>query len=140
MRAEGVFVQPDLRRAAGDTVDGQHVKARRTFVQMAARQEELRDTDQNALFGMTDAQLRQARNISTHSARSNFHESDRFPVIPHQIELALGALRHIIFCNDNVALPAQIPVTISFSEQASATRLFLALEFLAPPRFFIFFL
>jgi hypothetical protein len=49
-------------------------------------------------------------------------------------------LRHIIFCNDNVALPAQIPVTISFSEQASATRLFLALEFLAPPRFFIFFL
>jgi hypothetical protein len=39
-------------------------------------------------------------------------------------------LRHIIFCNENVALPAQVPVTISFSEQASTTGLFLALEFL----------
>jgi hypothetical protein len=133
-------MQPDFRRTAGNIVDGQHIEARRTIVQMAARQKELRGTDQNALFGMTDAQLRQARDISTHSARSDFHESHRFPVVSHQIQLALGALRHIIFCNENVALPAQIPVTISFSEQASATGLFLAPEFLTPLRFFILFL
>ena len=140
MRAEGVFVQPDFRRTAGNIVDGQHIEARRTIVQMAARQEKLRGTDQNALFSMTDAQLRQARDIFAHSARPDFHESNRFPVVSHQIELALGALRHVIFCNENVALPAQVPVTISFSEQASTTRLFLALEFLTPLRFFILFL
>src|ERR1700731_3247874 len=82
LRAEGVFVQPDFRRTAGNIVDGQHVEAHRTIVQMAARQKELRGTDQNALFGMTDAQLWQARDISTHSARPDFHESNRSPSYP----------------------------------------------------------
>src|SRR6202166_3037429 len=137
LRAEGVFVQPDFRRTAGNIVDGQHIEARWAIVQMTIRQEALCGAHQHTLFSIIDAQLRQARNISTHSARPDFHESDCFPVVSHQIQFALGALRHIIFCDENVALPAQIPVTIRFSEQASATRLFLALEFLTPLRFFI---
>ena len=140
MRTEGVFVQSDFRRTARNIVDGQYVKARRTIVQMAARQEELCGTDQNALFSMTDAQLSQARNISAHSARSDFHESYGFPVVSNQVKFALCALRHIIFCNENVAPPAQIPVTISFSKQASTARLFLALEFLTSLRSFVLFL
>jgi hypothetical protein len=37
LRAEGVFVQPDFRRMTGDIVDGEHVKACRTIVQVAVR-------------------------------------------------------------------------------------------------------
>jgi hypothetical protein len=65
--------------------------------------------------------------IFANRARSDFHESNGFPIVSHHIQLALGALWHMIFCNENAALPAQVLVAISFSLQVSATRLFLLL-------------
>jgi hypothetical protein len=85
LRAEGIFVQPDLRRTAGNIVDGQHIEVRRAIVQMTARQEELCGTDQNALFGVVNAKLRQPRDIFAHNVCSDFHKSYGFPIVSDQV-------------------------------------------------------
>ncbi len=108
-------MKPDHRVAPGNIVDGEDVEARWTIADVVVGQEAMRGANQDALLAGRNAQLRKRSGIFAEGARPDFDEGQGLPIVSDEVEFALDALGHVIFRDENIAVAAEIPVTVGFT-------------------------
>lgn len=119
--AEGVFVEPNYWRPARLVINGEDVKAERTFGYVSLRKKMDCGASEEMLFSCSNAELRQSRKIVAERASADLNEGERLAVIADHVELAFGGTRREIARDENVAVAAEVPVSVSFAANASST-------------------
>ena len=87
-------------------INGNNIKAQRTFRHVAFGEEALRGANHDALFLAGYAEFRQRGGVFFHRARAHFHKRQSLPIVADKVQFAFDAARHVVFRYEHITVTA----------------------------------
>lgn len=107
------------RRMARRVVNSEDIESERTLGNVALSEEVLSGANEDVLLPLGDAQFRKGgERVFADGTRADFDERERRAVVSYEIEFAFRSARHKISRDEDVAMAAKVPVSVSFATNA----------------------